>query len=74
MDEARKAKFEALLQETREDIDHIDAEIEKELAAVKERLAGLQAEKKAQLSIYGGYCQLLGISNDLVDEGDDDDE
>ena len=72
MDETRKAKFEALLQETRADIEHIDVQIEKELAAIKERLAGLQAEKKAQHAIYDGYCQLLGVPNDLAEDAEDD--
>jgi len=75
MDPARKAKYQNLLGETREDIKQIDVEIEKELAAIKERLAGLQGEKEAQLVVYDGYCRLLGFENDLAgdDELDDDD-
>lgn len=72
MDETRRAKFQELLDDTRSDINRIEEEIEHELAAIKERLAGLQNEKKAQLTIYGGYCQLLGIPNEF--ESDDDDE
>ncbi len=74
MDENRKAKYEALLNQTRDDINAIEGEIEKELAAVKERLAGLQSEKKAQLTIYGGYCELLDIPNEFEAEDEDDDE
>jgi len=73
MDDARRGKFEDLLNETKEDIQRIDGQIEKELAQIKERLAGLQNEKKAQLLIYSGYCQLLGIPNDLASEEEDDD-
>ena len=73
MDDARRGKYEALLKETREDIGYIEAEIERELAAVKERLAGLQNQKKAQLTIYAGYCQLLGVPNDMEAEEDDED-
>ena len=76
MDADRKAKFESLLQDTREEIQRIEGQIEAELAAIKERLAGLQNEKKAQLTIFSGYCQLLGIPNDMeTDEEEDlDDE
>jgi len=73
MDEARRAKFEQLRHDTREDIKTIDEQVERVLAEVKERLAGLQAEKEAQLVIYDGYCRLLGVENDLdADEADDD--
>ncbi len=74
MDEQRRAKFEALMNDTREDILRIEAQIDKELAEVKARLAGLQNEKKAQLTIYGGYCQLLDIPNEFEEEGDAEEE
>ncbi len=73
MEESRKTKFEQLLVETREEITHIEAQIEKELDEFKERLAILEREKKAQLTIYGGYCQLLGIHNEFATEDDEDD-
>ncbi len=72
MDVDRRAKFEELMNETRDDIQRIESQIERELAEIKERLAGLQNEKKAQLTIYGGYCQLLGIPNDLETQEDED--
>lgn len=72
MDVDRRAKFEELMSETRGDIQRIEASIERELAEVKERLASLQSEKKAQLTIYGGYCQLLGVPNDLETQEDED--
>ncbi len=72
MDDARKAKFEALMDETRDEINDIEREIERELAEVKERLAKLQAEKKAQLTIYSGYCQLLGLTNEFEDEAEEE--
>ncbi len=74
MDEARKARFEQLLNDTREDIRQIEEQIEKELAAIKQRLAGLQNEKEAQMVVYDGYCRLLGVENDLAAEEEDDDE
>lgn len=72
MDDARRAKYENLLAETKEDLQRIEEQIEFELAQIKERLAGLQNDRKAQLTIYGGYCQLLGIENDLDTEEDED--
>lgn len=74
MDDSRRQKFEELLKDTRNDIEMIDLKIEEELAEVKKRLAVLQNEKKAQLTVYGGFCQLLGIENDLEGEEDDEDE
>jgi len=72
MDESRKAKFESLLAETREEIAQIEEAIERELAEIKERLAKLQAEKKAQLTIYSGYCQLLGVPNEYEEESEEE--
>lgn len=74
MDAARRAKFENLLNETREDIKQLDEDMETILAEVKQRLADLQAEKEAQLTIYDGYCRLLGVDNDLEVDADDDDD
>ncbi|MCB1051323.1 MAG: hypothetical protein H6510_10650 [Acidobacteria bacterium] len=71
MDAERRAKYEKLLKDTREDISRIESQIEKELAAVKERLHGLQEEKKAQLTIYSGYCALCGVENEFDALGDD---
>lgn len=65
MDDARRVKYEKLLAETKEDLQSIDEQIEFELAQIKERITGLQNDRKAQMTIYGGYCQLLGIENDL---------
>lgn len=71
MDAVRRAKFEKLLDETRQDIRQVDEQVERELAEVKQRLAGMQSEKEAQLIIYEGYCQLLGVPNELTEEDDE---
>lgn len=68
----RKSRYETLLKETKEEIRQIEQQIEKELAAIKERLHTLQEEKKAQLTIYGGYCQLVGVPNDLETEEEEE--
>lgn len=74
MDDARRQKYESLLKDTRDEITGIETEIERVLAEVKERLADLQNEKKAQITIYGGFCQLLGLPNDMEEAEDEDDE
>ena len=73
MDESRRTKFEMLLQETRDEISRIESHIEQELAEVKERIANLHNEKKAQLAIFGGYCQLLGLPNEYEEEAEQED-
>jgi hypothetical protein len=50
---------------TRRSIDEINAQIEDELAKVKERLADLQAKKNAAKQIYDGACKILGVDNEL---------
>ena len=74
MDAQKRAKYEQLASDTREEIQGIEAEVERELAAVKERLAGLQSEKEGLLTIYEGYCRLLGVTNDLAQDDDEEDE
>ena len=74
MDAQKREKYEQRLTDTREEIQSIEAEVERELAAVKERLAVLQGEKEGLLTIYEGYCRLLGVPNELAgdDEGDEE--
>jgi len=72
MDPQRRARYEQLMRETREEIDGIESRVEEILAEVKERIEGLNQEKEAQLTIYDGYCRLLGVPNELADEDEDD--
>lgn len=74
MDPAQRATYEGVLNTTRAQIDQYDRQIEEELAKVRERLTELEKEKKAARQIYDGVCTLLGIPNDLDDEGDGDEE
>jgi len=50
---------------TRKQIADLNAQIEEELARVKERLAELQNSKNAAKQIYDGACKILGVENDL---------
>jgi hypothetical protein len=54
---------------TKKQILDLNAQIEDELAKVKERLAELQNARNAAKQIYDGACRILGIENDL--EGDE---
>ena len=50
---------------TKRQIVDLNAQIEEELAKVKERLAELQNAKNAAKQIYDGACKILGVENDL---------
>lgn len=64
--------YENTLQVTKAEIDELDAQIEEELAKVKDRLAELQAAKKAARQMYDAACMRLGVPNDLEDDDEDD--
>jgi ubiquitin len=66
-DEQRKF-YEESLTVTRRELGEIDAQIEAELAKVKDRLAELQQAKKAARQMYDAACMRLGIQNDLAAE------
>ena len=70
MENERRLKYEALRQETQAEIELIDQEVEAELNKIKKKIAELQQAKEAQLAIYGGYCALLGVPNDLEEESE----
>ena len=53
---------------TKRQIVDLNAQIEEELAKVKERLAELQNAKNAAKQIYDGACRILGVENDLEQE------
>ncbi len=62
--------YQTTLDMTRRQISDLNAQIEEELAKVKERLAELQNGKNAAKQIYDGACKILGIENDLEKEDD----
>ena len=61
--------YQRTLEMTRRQIADLDAQIEEELARVKEKLAGLQSAREAARQIYDGACKMLGVENEL--ENDD---
>lgn len=64
--------YENTLQMTRQEIEELDVQIEEELAKVKDRLAELQAAKKAARQMYDAACMRLGVPNDLEEEEEDE--
>ena len=66
----QKKFYQDALNQTRDEIKEIDAQIEEELAKVKDRLAALQEAKKAALQMHDAACKRLGIKNEFEEEGE----
>lgn len=62
--------YQTTLEMTKQEIEDIDNEIERELAEVKERITQLNQEKEAVRQVYEGACLRIGVPSDL--ESDDD--
>jgi hypothetical protein len=58
--------FERRLQMAKQQLQEIDAEIERELEQVRERIAALQQKREGPLKMYDAACTMLGIENDLA--------
>jgi DNA repair exonuclease SbcCD ATPase subunit len=57
--------YRQTLEITRKQVSELNAQIEEELAKVKDRLADLQAKKNAAKQIHDGACKILGVENEL---------
>jgi len=66
--------YQNTLQVTKQEIEELDVQIEEELAKVKDRLAELQAAKKAARQMYDAACLRLGVPNDLEEEEEEEEE
>lgn len=64
----QKKFYESVLENTRSEVTDIDAQIEEEMAKVRERLADLQNAKAAAQQMYAAACLRLGIPNDMEEE------
>ena len=73
LSEQQRKFYESTLEMTRQEITDLDAQIEEELAKVKDRLAELQNAKKASRQMYDAACMRLGIPNELEEEEGDED-
>jgi ElaB/YqjD/DUF883 family membrane-anchored ribosome-binding protein len=61
----QKKFYEQTLAVTKKEISDLEANIQDELAKVKERLAELQNAQKAARQMYDAACTRLGVPNDL---------
>jgi len=69
--EQQRQFYDNTRQVTRQEIEELDRQIEEELAKVKDRLAELQAAKKAARQMYDAACLRLGVANDLEDQDEE---
>jgi len=60
--------YKKTMQEVRKQLATIDAQIERELQIVREKLAALQESKKSYLLILEGTAKLLGLETDLEED------
>ena len=68
LSDSQKKFYEEALQQTKKEIQDIEAQIQEELAKVKQKIADLQSGQKAARQMYDAACQRLGIPNDLEEE------
>ncbi len=62
----QKAKYEQIRMTALSELEHIDREIESELALVKKKLLELQDDKKSVKQILDGASTRLGMSSVVV--------
>lgn len=65
--------YKRTMEEVRNQLDHLDEEVEKELQKVRKRLAELQESKKSLKMVYEGTAKLLGIELE-AEEGEENNE
>ncbi|MGD9252478.1 MAG: hypothetical protein PVG92_00940 [Holophagae bacterium] len=63
--DAQKKFYEEALQQTKGEVEELEAQIQAELAKVKDKIADLQNAQKAARQMYDAACQRLGIPNTL---------
>jgi len=66
--------YKRTMEEVRNQLDHLDEEVEKELQKVRKRLAELQESKKSLKMVYEGTAKLLGIELEAEEEEEGSEE
>ncbi|MBN1551291.1 hypothetical protein JW979_07475 [bacterium] len=61
----QKSFYENVYKVSKQEIEAISAQIERELAEVKERITKLNQEKQAVRQMYDGACARLGIESEF---------
>jgi ElaB/YqjD/DUF883 family membrane-anchored ribosome-binding protein len=64
--------YKKTMAEVKNQLEHLDEEVEKELQKVRKRLAELQESKKSLKMVYEGTAKLLGVEFEADDEAGDD--
>lgn len=60
--------YRRTMEEAKRQLETIDAQIEKELQKVRERLAELQESKRSFKMVYEGSAKLLGLETEQEDD------
>lgn len=60
--------YKKTMAEVKNQLEHLDEEVEKELQKVRKRLADLQDSKKSLKMVYEGTARLLGIELESEEE------
>ncbi len=68
LSDGQKKFYEEALKQTKGEIEELEAQIQEELSAVKQKIADLQSAQKAARQMYDAACLRLGIPNDLDEE------
>jgi hypothetical protein len=64
--------YKKTMAEVRNQLEHLDEEVEKEFQKVRKRLGELQDSKKSLKMIYEGTAKLLGIELESEEGGGDE--
>jgi len=60
--------YKKTLEETKKQLEEIDAQMEKELQKIREKLAALPVTKKNLRQVYEATAKLLGVESELEEE------
>jgi len=60
--------YRRTIEDVKRQLNSIDAEVERELQKVRDRLAQLQESKKSLKMVYEGMAKLLGIELEDIEE------
>ncbi|MDH4198733.1 MAG: hypothetical protein OEW05_15055 [Candidatus Aminicenantes bacterium] len=60
--------YRRTIEDVKRQLNSIDAEVERELQKVRDRLAQLQESKKSLKMVYEGMAKLLGIEPEDIEE------
>jgi len=64
--------YKKTMGEVKNQLEHLDEEVEKELQKVRKRLAELQESKKSLKMVYEGTAKLLGLELESEEESADE--